>query len=150
MDSPHPSTEPSTSRLDTATSGTTTSPRSDRFPAEIFRPRNRPRKEQRTLRNQPSAETVASQRTESSWTDRIRRPTWSSSAWGSGIFSPHLHRDRRGDHGLNAWSPPSLDEQTRRPFGPAGRQVLLFCLGFVFPLGELVPWLIRAEPQLTF
>ncbi|KAF2672289.1 hypothetical protein BT63DRAFT_438114 [Microthyrium microscopicum] len=131
LESPYSTPLHSSSRLNTATSGTTTSPLSEAFPAEIFRPRNRPRdRNGRELRNQPSTDTM---RTEGSWTDRFRRPIWSSSGWGSGVFSPHLHPDRRANQDQNAWSMPSLDQPSRNVIGPVGRQVALFCLGFVFP-----------------
>lgn len=147
------STEGSTSRLNTATSGLTGSPLSEAFPAEIHRPRNRARHIPINARfdrdiganvnnSADVIEPVEEPSTENGvWTDRGKRPIWSSSNWGSGIFSPHLHRDRRGSLAINTWSTPSFDQPIGQfLFGPLNRQILLFCFGFIFPLG----WFIAA------
>jgi hypothetical protein len=64
----------------------------------------------------------------------------SNSAIGSGILSPHLHRDRRDTQNLN-WTSPSMESFFgRKFFGPLNRQIWLFCLGFVFPLA----WFLAA------
>jgi hypothetical protein len=138
IDSPYSSPGPSMSRLDTSTSALTTSPLSERFPAEIYRPRNRPRKNGKDIAHpEQSRETVA---TEASWTERIRRPQWVSSPWGSGFFTPHLQRDRRAKQQVSALRPPSVEDPSKNPLGPIGRQIILFCVGFVFP----VSWFIAA------
>ncbi|KAL8734491.1 MAG: hypothetical protein Q9166_001391 [cf. Caloplaca sp. 2 TL-2023] len=54
----------------------------------------------------------------------------------SQVWSPHLWRDRRNAvRGRSVFKAPSLDEHAEGPFGPRNVQVLLFPLGFIFPLG---------------
>lgn len=125
---------PSTPRLGTSASGTTTSPRSDSFPAAIHRPRNRPfagdaRADARGMSDERGAGVEIS-----------RIPSlrlWSrSSAFGSSIFSAHLYRDRRSAMAISMWHAPSFDEPINEVFfGRVNRQILLFCIGFLFPLG---------------
>ena len=57
----------------------------------------------------------------------------------SSPFTPRLGRDKRSAARLSAWQAPSFNE----PFGGLffsrqNRQILLFCLGFIFPFGKLV------------
>ena len=57
----------------------------------------------------------------------------------SSPFTPRLGRDKRSNARLSAWRAPSFNE----PFGGLffsrqNRQILLFCLGFIFPFGKLV------------
>lgn len=55
-------------------------------------------------------------------------------------FSPHLARDRRSQAFVNAWRVPSLDESfENHVFSRCNRQIFLFCLGFVLPVGESRP-----------
>ncbi len=54
-------------------------------------------------------------------------------------WSPHLWHDRRDlVRERSVFRAPSLDGHAEGPFGPRNVQVLLFPLGFLFPLGELV------------
>jgi hypothetical protein len=165
------------SRLNTATSGTTTSPLSDRFPAEIWRPRNRPplwsrgRTSERgrpdQSRDGPAAVSEAGDEAASAseegaavathvgtWRQRWgRRPLWrspSSANGGGGVPSPHLHPDRRATMTLNAWSTPSFDEPfSRRLFAPLNRQIALFCVGFIFPLAWVAAAFLPLQPKPT-
>ncbi|KAL8811064.1 MAG: hypothetical protein Q9200_002092 [Gallowayella weberi] len=55
----------------------------------------------------------------------------------SQVWSPHLWQDRRNImQKRSLFKAPSLDQHVEGPFGPRNIQVLLFPLGFVFPLGE--------------
>ncbi|KAF2840267.1 hypothetical protein M501DRAFT_903139, partial [Patellaria atrata CBS 101060] len=48
--------------------------------------------------------------------------------------TPRLQRDRRSTAVLSAWRAPSFDESfTSLFFSRGNRQILLFCIGFVFP-----------------
>ncbi len=53
-------------------------------------------------------------------------------------YSPHLYYDHRTTGRLSAWQPPSLDETAEGlpAMSNPNRQILLFCLGFVFPFGK--------------
>lgn len=57
----------------------------------------------------------------------------------SSPLTPRLGRDKRSATRLSAWRAPSFNE----PYGSLffsrqNRQILLFCLGFIFPFGKLV------------
>ncbi|KAL8802180.1 MAG: hypothetical protein Q9182_003969 [Xanthomendoza sp. 2 TL-2023] len=53
----------------------------------------------------------------------------------SQVWSPHLWQDRRnGMQKRSLFKAPILDQHVEGPFGPRNIQVLLFPLGFVFPL----------------
>ena len=50
---------------------------------------------------------------------------------------PRLSPDKRHNDRLPRWTAPSLEEPDSRSdfiFGPLNRQIILFCIGFVFPL----------------
>jgi len=60
-------------------------------------------------------------------------------------FPPYLQRDRRSMVRLSAWRAPSFDESLGSLLlGRANRQILLFSLGFIFPLGES-QWNVRQQ-----
>lgn len=140
--------EASTSRLNTATSGPSGSPLSENFPAEIYRPRNRARDErhgqavqgEKQQRRQLSTRDSQTPSEAGTWAERLRRPFWNSSGHlhGSGVFSPHLHRDRRGGMGLTMWNGASFDEPFMGNFfKPVNRQIIMFLVGFIFPFCKL-------------
>lgn len=55
----------------------------------------------------------------------------------SGYSTPHLRTDRRGGTRYGIWKAPSLDDDLGSTlFGRQNRQILLFCIGFIFPLGK--------------
>ncbi|KAL8668448.1 MAG: hypothetical protein Q9168_006918, partial [Polycauliona sp. 1 TL-2023] len=57
------------------------------------------------------------------------------------LWSPHLWHDRNNIvRGRSVFRAPSLDEHVEGPFGPRNVQVLLFPLGFIFPIGELIDY----------
>ena len=96
----------------------------------IYRPRNRPRN--RT--SQPDTISLADEIQPIDGDVYIvgpdRRPL-------SGYSTPHLGHDQRGRMLYSAWQAPSLDDDFNTSlFGRQNRQILLFCLGFIFPLGK--------------
>lgn len=64
-------------------------------------------------------------------------------------WSPHLYTDRQGiPHSMSAWTAPSLDSTNEPVFGRRNIQVYSFCLGFIFPLGELwLPFCMDSLPE---
>lgn len=120
-------------RLGTSHSGRTGTPSEGNFPLSIYRPRNRPR-------NRISqADTV-------SLSDEIHTVDGEIYVLGpnmhplSGYSTPHLRTDRRGRTQYSIWKAPSLDHDLNTTlFGRQNRQILLFCVGFIFPLGKFLP-----------
>ncbi|KAI9854551.1 MAG: hypothetical protein M1813_000965 [Trichoglossum hirsutum] len=54
-----------------------------------------------------------------------------------GEWTPRLHQDRRAK-AVSVWQPPQpKEEPTSGMFSRLNVQILLFCLGFIFPLGTL-------------
>ena len=52
-------------------------------------------------------------------------------------FTPRLRQDRRSQARLSAWKAPSFDDSLGTLFfSRQNRQILLFCLGFIFPIGK--------------
>lgn len=118
-------------RLGTAHSGRSQTPSEGNFPLSIYRPRNRPRN------HHSHPDTL-------SLSDDIQPIDGGVYVLGpdmrlqSGYSTPHLRTDRRGLSRYSAWKAPSLDDDIHATlFGRQNRQVLLFCLGFIFPLCEL-------------
>lgn len=107
-------------------------PSDGNFPLSIYRPRNRPR-------NRAShADTV-------SLADEVYSSDGGVYVLGpnmqplSGWSTPHLRTDRRGMR-YSVWKAPSLDADFHSTlFGRQNRQILLFCIGFIFPLGKSPP-----------
>lgn len=126
-----PTSESSDSlRLGTSHSGRTNTPSEGNFPLSIYRPRNRPRNR-------------ASQGDEMSLADDAQSMSGSVYVLGpnmhpiSGYSTPHLRTDRREGARYSAWKAPSLDADLNTTlFGRQNRQILLFCLGFIFPFGK--------------
>jgi hypothetical protein len=137
--SPYYFTSSSESRLNTGTEGRSDSPTSEAFPAHIYRPRNRPfnanGRRESTIDSMVIEEGTPRH---SGVRGAVLRPMRSIQDSLREMWSPHLHRDRRSNvvH-YGAWRAPSFDEPFwSRFFGPVNRQVWLFCIGFVFPLGK--------------
>jgi hypothetical protein len=58
----------------------------------------------------------------------------------SSIWSPHLQPDRRATR-YSVWDPPSVSwSADSGPLGKRNAQVLLFIVGFIFPLGTFCHW----------
>jgi len=124
-------------RLGTAHSGRSRTPSESNFPLSIYRPRNRPRNNSRNRASH--ADTV-------SLADDVHSIDGAVYAVGphmyplSGYSTPHLRTDRRGQL-YSAWNAPSLDDDVHATlFGRQNRQILLFCIGFLFPPA----WIIAA------
>ena len=105
-------------------------PSEGNFPLSIYRPRNRPRN------RQSHADTL-------SLSDDIQPIDGGFYVLGpnvhpaSGYSTPHLRTDRRGQTRYSAWKAPSLDDDLNKTlFGRQNRQILLFCIGFIFPIGK--------------
>ncbi|KAH7089574.1 hypothetical protein FB567DRAFT_305445 [Paraphoma chrysanthemicola] len=119
-------------RLGTSHSGRTNTPSEGHFPLSIYRPRNRPRNRM----SQPDTISLA---------DDIQSIDGGVYVLGpnmhplSGYSTPHLRTDRRGGMRYSAWKAPSLDDDLNTTlFGRQNRQILLFCIGFVFPLAWMI------------
>ncbi|KAL8848684.1 MAG: hypothetical protein Q9221_006294 [Calogaya cf. arnoldii] len=66
----------------------------------------------------------------------------------SQIWSPHLWHDRRNVvRGRSVFRAPSLNGHSEGPFGPRNVQVLLFPLGFVFPIAWFIAALLPLPPR---
>jgi hypothetical protein len=120
-------------RLGTSHSGRTNTPSEGNFPLSIYRPRNRPR----NRHSQPDTLSLS---------DDIQPIDGGLYVLGpnmhpvSGYSTPHLRTDRRGRSRYSAWKAPSLDDDLNTTlFGRQNRQILLFCIGFIFPLGKFWP-----------
>jgi hypothetical protein len=117
-------------RLPTSHSGRTTTPSDGHFPLSIYRPRNRPRN-----RAASAADTVslADDVHSIDGVYAVGPHMHNLSAWST----PHLRTDRREGTRYSVWKAPSLDSDLHTTlFGRQNRQVLLFCLGFIFPFGK--------------
>lgn len=52
-------------------------------------------------------------------------------------FTPRLRPDHRSQAQLSAWKAPSFDENFGAAlFSRQNRQIVCFCLGFIFPFGK--------------
>lgn len=119
----------------TSYSARSNTPSETHFPLSIYRPRNRPRNRQ----SQPDTVSLSG---ESQQAGSEIYVVHSNNYPASGWSTPHLHTDRRGGQAIySAWNPPSLDDDLNTTlFGRQNRQILLFCIGFIFPLGKHQPW----------
>jgi hypothetical protein len=118
-------------RMGTSYSGRSNTPSETNFPLSIYRPRNRPR-------NRQSHPDTLSLSDDIQPIDGGIYVVASNNYPASGWSTPHLHTDRRGGQTLySVWNPPSLDDNLNATiFGRQNRQILLFCIGFIFPLGK--------------
>jgi len=117
-------------RPGTSNSGRTHTP-SDGFPPALYRPRNRPR----NRGSQPDALSLADDMQSIDGVYVLGPNMRPASGWST----PHLRTDRRGGTRYSAWAAPSLDDNIGSTlFGRQNRQVLLFTVGFIFPLGTLL------------
>ena len=135
---PSESESASSHRLGTSHSGRSHTPSESYHPFGVYRPRNRPRNR-------------GSQADSVSLADEMRQIDGNIYILGSdrrplsGWSTPHLGHDQRGRMLYSAWQAPSLDDNLNASlFGRQNRQILLFCLGFIFPFGRL----FFSAPQL--
>ncbi len=122
-------------RLGTSHSGRSHTPSESNYPFGIYRPRNRPYNNR------------TSQQDNISLVDEIQPIGGDVYILGpdmrplSGWSTPHLGHDQRGRMLYSAWQAPSFDSDLNTSlFGRRNRQILLFCLGFIFPLGKFFSW----------
>jgi hypothetical protein len=138
LGAPESSTDSESIRIGTAQSGRTATPSEGNFPLSIYRPRNRPHQRM----SQSDAISISD--------DGMEPDVYVIGPARRNLhqpFSPRLRRDRRSQARLSVWRAPSLDENLGSMlFSRQNRQILLFCLGFIFPFGKLL-WL--ACPQAT-
>lgn len=117
--------------LPTSQSGRTNTPSEGNLPFGIYRPRNRPHQR------------VSGTGTVSTVDGPIEQEVYVVGGPRRHIleqFTPRLAKDRRSQAQLSAWKAPSFDENFGAAlFSRQNRQILCFCLGFIFPFGKLVP-----------
>lgn len=120
-------------RVPTATSGRSQTPSETNFPLSIYRPRNRPHNRMSNADTISISEAPVDQDQQLYVVGPPRRPV-------SEVFTPRLRQDRRSQARLSAWKAPSFDDSLGTLFfSRQNRQILLFCLGFIFPFGEWLP-----------
>ena len=127
-------------RLGTAHSGRSHTPSESHFPLSIYRPRNRPRTRMShtdTISLADDVQSIDGGVYEGGvYMVEDRGQMYALSAWST----PHLRTDRRGQLRYSAWNAPSLDADVHQTLlGRQNRQILLFCLGFLFPPGKCLP-----------
>ena len=117
-------------RLHTSNSGRTNTPSEYNFPMSLNRPRNRPRNR-------------GSQGDDLSVTEELHTDDGGVYVLGPNMQplhryeTPRLRTDQRSGMRYSVWNAPSLDQNLNTTlFGRQNRQVLLFCVGFIFPLGK--------------
>ncbi|KAF2640810.1 hypothetical protein P280DRAFT_400546 [Massarina eburnea CBS 473.64] len=123
-------------RVPTAQSGRTTTP-SEGMPLSIYRPRNRPHERH----SQPETFSISDLGDQDVYVlgpqRRLAPP-----------YSPHLRQDRRSQAQLSAWKAPSFDENLGSMlFSRQNRQILLFCLGFIFPFAWMIAAVLPLPPS---
>ena len=127
-------------RLGTAHSGRSHTPSESHFPLSIYRPRNRPRTQMSHADTVSLADDVQSidggVYEGDVYMVEERGQMYTLRPWST----PHLRTDRRGQLRYSAWNAPSLDADVHQTLlGRQNRQILLFCLGFLFPPGKCLP-----------
>ncbi|KAF2182773.1 hypothetical protein K469DRAFT_690511 [Zopfia rhizophila CBS 207.26] len=140
LGAPDSSTEASESiRVPTAQSGRTNTPSEGNFPLSIYRPRNRPHQRMSHPESMSISEGPVEQ--EIYVIGPPRRPMMEP-------FTPRLRQDRRSTARLSAWKAPSFDDSLGSLFfGRQNRQILLFCLGFIFPLAWMIASILPLPPD---
>ncbi|KAF2491530.1 hypothetical protein BU16DRAFT_121022 [Lophium mytilinum] len=142
MGAPDSSTEASDSRVPTAQSGRTQTPSEGNFPLSIYRPRNRPHQQQsQDVADSMVISNVSIEQDISVFGPMTRRPI-------SEMSAPRLRPDKRSTARLSAWRAPSLDETfSTMMFSRQNRQILLFCLGFIFPFAWMIASFLPIPPN---
>lgn len=132
-------------RMGTSHSARSNTPSDGNFPQNIYRPRNRPRN------RHSNTDTMSLSDGIQPMDPRIHvlGPTMYPL---SGYSTPHLRTDQRGHSRYGIWKAPSLDDDLGTTlFGRQNRQILFFCLGFIFPLSWILASFlpIPADPTET-
>ncbi|KAH6636608.1 hypothetical protein F5144DRAFT_187034 [Chaetomium tenue] len=122
------------------------SPNTDNFPQAIFSPRRRAREVQPNNGQQRSPDQAsmeispAPQGHDYNVFRTLRQKT-------SSIWSPHLQPDRRATR-YSVWDPPSVSwSADSSVLGRRNAQVLLFIIGFIFPLAWMVAAFLPLPPN---
>lgn len=130
-------------RMGTSHSARSNTPSEANFPVNIYRPRNRPRHR-------------GSQTDTMSLSDEIQHVDGNLYVVGptmhplSGYSTPRLRPDLRGHSRYGIWTAPSLDDDLGSTlFGRQNRQILFFCLGFIFPLSWMLASCLPLPPDPT-
>ncbi|EAQ90933.1 hypothetical protein CHGG_02868 [Chaetomium globosum CBS 148.51] len=122
------------------------SPNTDNFPQAIFSPRKRAREVQPNNGQQRSPDQAsmeispAPQGHDYNVFRTLRQKT-------SSIWSPHLQPDRRATR-YSVWDPPSVSWSADSSIlGRRNAQVLLFIIGFIFPLAWMIAAFLPLPPN---
>jgi hypothetical protein len=112
------------------------SPNTDNFPQAIFSPRRRAREVQPNMgQRSPDQASMEISPAPQGYDYRVFRTLKQKT---SSIWSPHLQTDRRATR-YSVWDPPSVSWSADSGIlGKRNAQVLLFIIGFIFPLGWMV------------
>lgn len=122
------------------------SPNSDNFPQAIFSPRKRAREVQPTA-GQRSDPTRASMEISQAPHPQDYGVFRTLKQKTSSIWSPHLQTDRRATR-HSMWDPPSVSWSADSGIlGKRNAQVVLFIVGFIFPLAWMVAALLPLPPR---
>lgn len=139
LGAPESSTDDDSVRINTAQSGRTDTPSEGHFPLSIYRPRNRPHQR------------VSHPETISLSDEEMEHDVYVIGPARRNIhqpFSPRLRPDRRSQARLSAWKAPSLDENLGSMlFSRQNRQIVLFCVGFIFPFAWMIASFLPIPPQ---
>lgn len=128
-------------RPDTSHSGRSRTPSESNFPISIYRPRNRPRHRGSDANTISLADDIQYIEGEV-YTTGPQMPPLST------YSTPHLRTDRRSNLRYSMWNAPSLDDDIHVTlFGRQNRQILLFCLGFIFPLSWIIASFLPLPPD---
>ncbi|KAF1970157.1 hypothetical protein BU23DRAFT_216461 [Bimuria novae-zelandiae CBS 107.79] len=125
--------------LPTSQSSRTNTPSDGNFPFSIYRPRNRPHQRASGAETASISEGPVEQ--DVYVVGGPRRRIFEQ-------FTPRLAKDRRSQAQLSAWKAPSFDEN----FGAAllsrqNRQIVCFCLGFIFPFAWMMASVLPLPPD---
>ncbi|KAL2258751.1 hypothetical protein VTK26DRAFT_7812 [Humicola hyalothermophila] len=139
--------ESADSRPGSASFMTNESPNTDQFPQAIYSPRKRPREVQPTMAqqqlspNQAAMEIAQAPPAQEHGIFRTLKEKTSS------IWSPHLQPDRRASR-YSVWEPPSVSwSADTGVLGRRNSQVLLFIIGFIFPLAWMIAAFLPLPPN---
>ncbi|KAI9762313.1 MAG: hypothetical protein M4579_000461 [Chaenotheca gracillima] len=124
----------------------TSSPTSDRFPQEIFRPRTRPHQIEHGLdevNDEPTSEPEEEPPLQRNITIRGPPRTRATRIW-----SPHLRHDKRSSK-MSFWEAPQAPEKALYEQALLDRrtlQIALFCTGFIVPFAWMAAALVPLTP----
>ncbi|KAL5377630.1 hypothetical protein DPSP01_009683 [Paraphaeosphaeria sporulosa] len=128
------------SRLQTSHSGRTNTPSDGNLPFSIYNPRRRPHQ-------RASGADSVSMMSEGP----IEQDVYAVGGPRRHVleqFTPRLRPDHRSQAQLSAWKAPSFDENFGAAlFSRQNRQIVFFCLGFIFPFAWMIASLLPLPPD---